>query len=295
MSAALVLLSLLAGPVAPVIRADGANGCPDGTAVSQRLAGLLNRDAEPGAPDLVDLTVDGSDLRLRLSRADGTLVAERRIPRSNRCAELADAVAALVAAWEADLRPEAPASPPPPAPPPAQLPPLRVDEAQPEPESERAYELGVLPALWLGGGRLSFAGALRAGVWSRRSPVGMTVAVSATFPVDSEAARWRRHALSGGVMGRLRHRRLFVDGLAEVVLGWLVVNQQGAGETHATFDPGLTIGLRGGTRVARRLELYVSLAAWGASWRTETAGAGPGAVPHWGLLGGLGGSFLFGL
>lgn len=293
MGAALVLLWLMAA--GPVIRADDTQGCPAAEAVSQRLAGLLSTSADPPAPDRVDLTVDGSDLHLRLSRADGSLVAERRIPRSNRCAELADAVAALVAAWEADLRPVAP--PPPPAPaaalpaPATPLPVLEVEEA-PREQLRPSYEVGVLPALWLGGGSVSFAGTLRGGVWSRRSPVGLTLALSATLPFESESARWRRHALSAGVMGRLRHRWLFVDGLGEAVLGWLVV-QEGAG-ARASFDPGLTIGLRAGSQVARRFEVYLSVAAWGAAW-TRNDGLSSGAVPHWAFLTGLGGSFLFGL
>jgi len=293
MSAALVLLLLAEGPV---IRAEGTHGCPDAAAVSQRLAGLLSSSASPPAPDQVDLSLDGADLQLRLSRADGTLVAERRIPRSNRCAELADAVAALVAAWEADLRPVAAPPPPPrPGPPPlmAPVPVPQVEVEQTPAEQQRAaYELGVLPALWLGGGRPSFAGSLRAGVWSRRSPVGLTLALSATLPFGGESARWRRHALSAGVMGRLRHRWLFVDGLGEAVLGWLVV-QEGA-SARASFDPGLTIGLRAGSRVARRLELYVSLGALGAAW-TRTDGLSSGALPHWAFLTGMGCSFLFGL
>jgi hypothetical protein len=293
MSALLVLLALAAG--GPVIRADATGGCPDAAAVSQRLAGLLNDSTEPAEPDQVDLTMDGTDLLLKLSRADGTLVAERRIPRSNRCAELADAVAALVAAWEADLRPVAAAPPPavspPPRPAPAPLPSLEVEEARRE-QPRAAYEVGVLPALWLGGGRLSFAGTLRAGVWSRRSPVGLTLALSATFPFAGESASLRRHAVSAGVMGRLRHRQHFVDGLGEVVLGWLVV-EEGAG-ARASIDPGLNIGLRAGSRVARRFELYFSLTAWGAAW-TRNEGPPASAVPHWAFLTGLGGSFLFGL
>jgi hypothetical protein len=293
---ALVLLLplLLEGPVAPVIRAEGTSGCPDGGAVAQRLAGLLNGGGEPAAPDLVDLSFDGADLLLRLSRADGTLVAERRIPRSRRCAELADAVAALVAAWEADLRPES--SPPAaPASAPRRAPlPVLVDEPPPPAETgPSTYEVGVLPALWVGGGRFSYAGVVRAGVWSRRAPVGMALSYSATFPSGTEN-RWRRHAFSAGVMGRLRHDWLFVDGLGDVVLGWLVVNEQGVGSSHATFDPGLSVGLRAGTRVSRRLELYLSLAAWGAAW-SDGERPGSGAVPHWGLLTGLGGSFLLGL
>jgi hypothetical protein len=286
MSALLVLLSLVAE--GPVIHAD-AEGCPEGAAVSQRLAGLLNSGADPPEPDRVDLSVDGADLHLRLSRADGTLVAERRIPRSNRCPELADAVAALVAAWEADLRPVSPAPAARPTPRPG--PPLAVeDEAAPEPQHP-VYELGLLPALWVGGGRLSVAGALRAGVWSRRSPVGATLAFSSIFPVDGSSARWRRHALSAGVMGRMRHRSLFFDALGEAVIGWVVVDE-GAG-SKARFDPGLTIGLRAGTRMSRRLELYLTLAGWGAAWPTGDP-TRPSAVPRWGLLGGLGGSFLFG-
>lgn len=296
MSAALVVLSLLTGPV---IRASDTGGCPDAAAISQRLSGLLSAAADPPEPDRVDLTVDGGDLRLRLSRADGSLVAERRIPRSTRCAELADAVAALVAAWESDLRPVAPPAAPPlpePARPtqmtPVPLPQVEVEQVPRDP-ARASYEVGVLPALWLGGGSsVSFAGSLRAGVWSRRSPVGLALSLSATLPFQGESARWRRHALSAGVIGRLRHRWLFVDGLGEAVLGWLVV-QEGA-SARASFDPGLTIGLRAGSQVARRLEVYASLAAWGAAW-TRADGLPSGAVPHWALLAGLGGSFLFGL
>jgi hypothetical protein len=151
----------------------------------------------------------------------------------------------------------------------------------------------MVPAVWMGGGRLSFAGSVRAGVWSKRSPVGATVAFSATFPLDSASpAAWRRHAFSAGVMGRLRHKWLFVDAIGEAVLGWLVVSEQGSG-TRAQIDPGLIIGLRAGSRVARRLELYLSVGAWGAAWTSPDPSI-PGAAPHWGLLTGLGGSFLFG-
>jgi len=301
-SATLVLVSWLAlDAVSPIIRADDTQGCPDAAAVAKRLSGLLGSGGEPGAPDVVVLSVAGPDLHLRLSRGDGTLVAERLIPRSNRCAELADAAAVLIAAWEADLRPGAS---PPLAPGALPAPPPPVAVSAPLPVRERAaYEVGVVPALWVGGGPLSFAGALRAGVWSQRAPVGMTMALSATFPFSGSSAglaRWRRYAVSGGAIGRLRHRWLFVDGLAEAVLGWLVIKDEGAGTpggAQATFDPGLTIGLRAGSRVARRLELYASLGAWGAAWRApaQPDGSRAAAVPHWGLLVGAGGSFLFGL
>jgi hypothetical protein len=201
-----------------------------------------------------------------------------------------------VAAWEADLRPEGPAPLVAPTPPPAHPMPVLIDEPPPPVDGGHAsyYEVGVLPAVWLGGGRVSYAGVMRVGVWSRRAPVGMALSYSATFPGDADPSHWRRHALSAGVMGRLRHQWLFVDALGDAVLGWVVFNDQSSAAAHATFDPGLSVGLRAGSRVARRLELYLSVAAWGAAWTLPDKPRG-GAVPHWGLMAGLGGSFLLGL
>jgi hypothetical protein len=92
-------LLLAAGPV--IIRAEGTGGCPSAEDVSARLAGLLGADAEGEAPEVLQLAVAPAGLRLRLWRADGTLVAERTIARTERCADTAEAAAVLTAAWEA--------------------------------------------------------------------------------------------------------------------------------------------------------------------------------------------------
>jgi hypothetical protein len=282
----LVALGLATGPV---IRAEGTGACPSAEQVSAQLAGLLGAGAGDEAPEVLQMAAAPAGLRLRLWRADGTLVAERTITRTSRCAEMAEAAAVLTAAWEADLRPGLVRMP---APPPRE---------PPAPSGGAVYELGAVPEVWLGGGGPALGGALRGAVWSRRAPLGMTVAVAAAVPIsqaDDGWARWRRYALSAGVIGRLQHDSLFLDGLAETVLGWLVARTGGEGATGAAFDPGLSLALRAGTPLGRRLEVAASVGLWGAALRLGNGdGKGnvePGVIPRWGLFMGLGASVRLG-
>jgi hypothetical protein len=279
----------------PLIRGEGTGGCPSAQDVSARLAGLLGAGEDGAPPETLDLDSQSAGLRLRLWRADGTLVAERTIARAPSCAEMAESAAVLVAAWEANLRPgtaqiavHPTMTGPVPVPPDAQAAP---------PPGTAAYEMGAVPALWLGGGGPAWGGVLRGGLWSRRAPLGMTVALAAAFPVGGGdgLAQWRRYALSGGVIGRLRRGRLFVDALAETVLGWLVARSDSADGT-AAFDPGLSVAVRAGRPVARNLEVAASLGLWGAALRLGTTSGmvAPGVVPRWGLVAGVGASVRFG-
>ncbi len=280
----LVLLALAPGPL---IRGAGEGGCPSADEVSARLGGLLGTAPEAGPAEVLEMGPDPAGLRLRLWRADGTLVAERTIARAASCAEMAEATAVLVAAWEADLRPGTTRMP------------LREAVAAPVSPATAAYELGVVPAVWLGGGGPALGGVVRGGIWSRRAPLGMTVAAAAAYPTSSAGdgwARWRRYALSGGVIGRLQRGTLFIDALAETVLGWLVARDDDAGDPGAAFDPGLSLAVRAGRPLAPHLEGAVSLGVWGAALRLNRAGAmvQPGVVPRWGLLVGVGVSARFG-
>jgi hypothetical protein len=287
---ALIALWIAAGPV---IRGEGTGGCPSAEDVSARLAGLLRATEDAGSPEVLEMGSQPGGLQLRLWRADGTLVADRTIARAPTCAEMAESAAVLVAAWEADLRPGTTRLTPPAA---AALPVPPPED--PLPPSGAVYELGAVPALWLGGGGPAVGGVVRGGLWSRRAPLGMTVAVAAAFPASGGdgLAQWRRYALSGGVIGRLRRGTLFVDALAETVLAWLVARSDSAGESSAAFDPGLSVALRAGRPVGRRVEVAASLGLWGAALRLS-GGEGmiaPGVVPRWGLVVGVGASARFG-
>jgi hypothetical protein len=281
------LLALLLLAAGPLIRAEGTAGCPSAGEVSARLAGLLAPTADTAAPEVLQMAVAAGGLRLRLWRADGTLVAERTIVRTERCAEMAEAAAVLTAAWAADLQPGL-----------VRLPaPVRREP----PPGGPVYELGAVPALWVGGGGPALGGAIRGGVWSRRAPLGMTLALAAAFPTGEAGdgwARWRRYALSAGVMGRLQHETVFLDALAETVLGWLVARSDAQGETDAAFDPGLSLTLRAGTPLSPRIEVAALLGLWGAALRLGSGdGKGnvqPGVVPRWGVLLGVGASVRVG-
>jgi hypothetical protein len=281
----------------PVIRGEGTNGCPSAQDVSARLAGLLAATADAGPPEVLEMAPERGGLRLRLWRADGTLVAERDIAPAATCAEMAEAAAVLAAAWEADLRPATTrlvAGPPSAmsAPVPDPFP------AVPSPSGTALYELGAVPAVWLGGGGPAVGGLVRGGLWSRRAPLGITAALAAAFPATAQGglARWHRYALSGGVVGRMRRGLVFVDALAETVLAWLVPRNDSAGETSAAFDPGLSLALRAGRPVSPRLEVAASLGVWGAALRPGGADGrvAPGSVPRWGVVVGIGASMRFG-
>jgi hypothetical protein len=129
----------------------------------------------------------------------------------------------------------------------------------------------------------------------------MTLAVAAAFPTSQAGdgwARWRRYALSAGVIGRLKHHPVLLDALAETVLGWLVARSDRPGESDAAFDPGLSLAVRAGVPLGHGVELAASLGLWGAALRLGNGeGNGkvqPGAVPRWGVLVGVGASVRLG-
>ena len=322
-AAAAALVGLLGSALAPaggpVIRARNTDGCPSAEDVSARVAGLLVKGGLGGGaggddgapPDVVDLSLAGAALRVRLTRADGTLVAQRDLPRSaprrgatpgGDCAELAEAAAVLVAAWEADLR-SGPAPVAPDAP--VVMPAAEVTISSVLP-SRASYELSLTSlALWLGRDGATAGAGLRGVVWSRRALLGMTAGMSATFPALDTPERsvfLRRYAGTAGVVGRLVQVPFFVDALAEVVLGWLVAAgdaARGGRGTYGAFDPGVSVGLRGGRRILPRLELSLGVAGWAASWGATTAGGAdersrPTRQPRWGILAGVGVGLLFG-
>jgi hypothetical protein len=320
-AAAAALIGLLGSALAPaggpVIRARDTDGCPSAEDVSARVAGLLVKGGVAGmagddgaAPDVVDLSLAGAALRVRLTRADGTLVAQRDLQRSalrrgavpSDCAELAEAAAVLVAAWEADLR-SGPAPVAPDAP--VVMPAAEVTISSVLP-SRASYELSLTTvALWLGREGATAGAGVRGVVWSRRALLGMTAGMSATFPGADTSERsvfLRRYAGTAGVVGRLVQVPFFVDALAEVVLGWLVVAgdaARGGRGTYGAFDPGVSVGLRGGRRILPRLELSLGVAGWAASWGATTAGGAdersrPTRQPRWGILAGVGVGLLFG-
>lgn len=84
-----------------------ATDCPSSADVIERLRPLLSPAAEADeAPHVARIEAgeagaeQAADLRLRLLRPDGYVIGDRRVPAQATCEETADAVAAIIAAWE---------------------------------------------------------------------------------------------------------------------------------------------------------------------------------------------------
>jgi hypothetical protein len=117
MTAVLTLLSLVAGLVI-----EGETDCPSTAEVASALRPLLAE--EFAAPDRqIHVSVQAEQLALSLTSHDGTVLAERRLPRKGSCEFQAHQVAVVAAAWQADLSDE-------PLPPPPRIVPEEEPEAQ---------------------------------------------------------------------------------------------------------------------------------------------------------------------
>src|SRR5512137_2091119 len=113
--------ALLAGHLVDV---RSTTDCPSTSAITERLQPLLPPASAPAAaPDTAMVETVGprgtdTELRIRLLRA-GVEVGDRRVVVRSDCAEAAATVAAVIAAWEIEPLPPAPAAAPAPVGPPA--------------------------------------------------------------------------------------------------------------------------------------------------------------------------------
>jgi len=90
----------------PVVRFTGDAGCPTAAEVDARLSTLLPTASPCGERDLAALEESGSRLRVTVRRPDGRTLGERELDRGHSCADLAAAVALVIATWESDVHPE---------------------------------------------------------------------------------------------------------------------------------------------------------------------------------------------
>ncbi len=111
-----MITALLAWLVAinPVVRFVGQAGCPSTADVDARLRTLFPTAAGGGDRDVATLEEGRTHLRVIVRRPDGTTLGQRELQRDHSCAELADAVALVVATWESDVHPEFALALPPP-------------------------------------------------------------------------------------------------------------------------------------------------------------------------------------
>jgi hypothetical protein len=179
-------------------------------------------------------------------------VAERRLERTAPCDELAEAVAVIVAAWQAEFSPALAAhdvGPPPPAPSAV----VAASPAKVEPRRPLAFDAAIGVLMSIVGGEVVLGAKLHGAMFPLAVPLGLDVALSATTnhtqPTRASPAinaRWTRPALSLGPDLRLRGRSVALDIHANAVLALLSV--QGSGVSRPVSDTGVQFGLAAGLR-----------------------------------------------
>jgi hypothetical protein len=231
--------------------------CPSPLQVTQHLAGLIDASDTDGQASHVDLSTREGFVSVRLLGPEGGLLAERRLEQGAPCDELAEAVAVIVASWQAKLSPTLAApvfevtTPRPPAVPPS---PEVVAEPSANGASKRSlgFDVGLGILTSIVGGDATVGAKLEATLFPAAIPLGLHVAVAATTnhaqstTVPGIEARWMRPTLSLGPDLRVRGRILMLDIHANAVFALLHV--QGSGLAHASSETGLQFGLAGGLR-----------------------------------------------
>jgi hypothetical protein len=250
----LPLLALLAQMgVVGGVSVESASACPTGAEVEARLRALLPPLAEGAHAKRATLSADDGALRVHLSADDGTPLGDRTVTVEASCADRANVVAVVIAAWEMQQRTEsmqapalsrAPTSPPPGAAPTVVAAP---PPPPPSPPARARLEVAAGPALaWLDGAP-SAAGRLAATLWGRR--FGVRVELFGLWPrtdvLAEGRARWTRVGATGelGLRGSGRAGR--VDVHAGAVVGALFAGGQGfeLDQTASGLAPGVVGGL----------------------------------------------------
>jgi hypothetical protein len=286
---ALLLLVAQIGAGAARVTVQSDTTCPTAPEVDARLRALLPPLPEGEAPERAEIAAEAGALRVRLRGPDGAALGDRTLTLEASCADRANVVAVVIAAWEAQERAEAMQAPLLPrqaaAPPTVAVPP-------PPPPAPRAFvvELWAGPAVTVLPGGLRPGGSLVAGLWGRR--LGTRLALHGMWPaadaLPDGQARWTRSDVRLEVGARARGRAGRLDVHAGFAAGVLVAEGQGFEVDHTTrgFSPGLAAGLDWSYAFGRfLLGAEVGASGWTAQ-RLVSAG-GTYALPRLQVAAGL--------
>ncbi len=225
--------------------------------------------AEPSSGELhltaaVSTDSDGDGLALILRDPQLNVLAHHHFVGPASCEVRALTIAAVIAAWTGDLRS---ATAPAPVPSLMQPPPPRLD-----------YEVGgeFLASV---AGRSFAPGGLAYGLltkhrqrWAGRFAIIGTG--SRSFALGEGNVAWTRLAVSVGAVVRFFPRRFYLDIQADLLNGLLRTEGSGfsANGVAWAFDPGLSIGVRGGIRFRTGSASFgVSAFGWPREQRVRVA------------------------
>jgi len=232
--------------------------CPSSFQIEGMLAAMLPPLPDGARPDRARVKRRAIGLRIELSQADGSVIAERLVEKDGSCTELAELAAVVIASWESDVHPE-----------------FVRPHVEPTPAPVAAIPMAQrpTPAAWdaAAGAVLSYSRSLAAGgvlaltwiPWGRGFGLHFSAAVDTARTVDLEGgqARWRRWTGSAELDWRLA--RIPLDFHGGLVLGWLTASGAGFSKDNlssVSFSPAASLGVRLPWWVTRSLAMWVDLA-----------------------------------
>jgi hypothetical protein len=247
------LLALLLAQ--PMLDVHGDSTCPSAFEVNQHLVGLVPRidPARAGQAPHVNLSANAGFVIVELLGPDGGLLAERRLERSAPCPELAEAVAVILAAWQAKYSPLLETGA---ALPPAQSAAVVRSPAEVEGKRPLGFDAGLGLVRSMVEGDSVVGAKLEVAMFPFSVPLGLDVSLSVagrhsqTIPTVPVVAQWVRPALSLGPSLRLAGRNLAADIHGNAVLALLNVRgtEWGAPLETSSSDTGVQLGLAAGLR-----------------------------------------------
>jgi hypothetical protein len=232
--------------------------CPSAQGISERLAPLLPNVAGSTEPrdmalvDVVETRPNGStDVLIRLLRPDNSEVGNRRVSLDGTCQDKAEAVAAILAAWETDPASESTPVEEPEAPPARNEAPIEPVVSAPVKSASWSVLVGAgAGAALVGGvaanGMVEATAGKRDSHWHLR--MGVTAQTARTLDLSPTGhADWQHTGFALGVLWRtLGPWPLSFD--AGPVLGWAAISGTGfsSNRQQRVFEYGAAAGLRMG-------------------------------------------------
>ncbi|HXJ21359.1 MAG TPA: hypothetical protein VMT03_14100 [Polyangia bacterium] len=272
--------------------------CPAPPDVSRLLVEMAPAAAGDRTADQhhVRLSRDGGGLHVRLLDPRDQQLAERDLPAAESCADLAHAVAIVIAAWEADLDPRITAQvtlPPPASRSEQPTAVVQVTQAAAPPAPPLSWDLGLALIGSVTGGQAApgarIGGWIAPGGW--HMGLGLTVsgvtARSAPVGAYADAARWSRVAFGAGPEARFDVGRTILAARAQGVAALLSVEGVGLSTTAASSSSqlGASLGVQAGRPWGNATPwVGLDVLVWPGRDRLEITGlADQGQIPRFEL------------
>jgi hypothetical protein len=235
--------------VAPLAKAAAAStvivesdsDCPRSTEVGARVATLLAGDAAAAPPSLARIEHAGRTLRVRLADERGVAIAERTLPATSNCAEMAEVVAVTITSWLTQLRPE------------RLLPLPRLPSAEAQPPTVHAplaFDVGVGAGASVGEGGAAPAAGLILSLHTGAGGLGVLARAGGStghdVSIGSSTARWRRWDATVGPSYQFLLGRWRLAAGAGFSAGWFSAGGQtfAVNQSAGRFSPGVGALLR---------------------------------------------------